>query len=301
MKKLISVLLVFVLIFLHTACYAETDVEQYYASTRNNIEIWLESFTKGIEVSWKHIEDSVFGEKYQLFIGWEDGSTSFEFVFFDPLPWSNEATIYTYIQKNELRAADMNAYYQTGAYILLWLYTLENTTSFEKVENELNEFVDCITKGMSSNMVEKHTYNRNYGQLSLENDPKNAVVGIMLSLDVDEYVKAVALADSASYAEKYRDIDPAFYRLVSTIWPEATDKELYFTFFDRVWGTLVAIEKKIIWEPLTENQQKIVDYKALYDYLDVDPQKVVFAKGEENYHSTDWCYTILHISELALQ
>ena len=123
----------------------------------------------------------------------------------------------------------------------------------------------------------------------------------MLSLDVDEYVKAVALADSASYAEKYRDIDPAFYRLVSTIWPEATDKELYFTFFDRVWGTLVAIEKKIIWEPLTENQQKIVDYKALYDYLDVDPQKVVFAKGEENYHSTDWCYTILHISELALQ
>ena len=71
---------------------------------------------------------------------------------------------------------------------------------------------------------------------------------------------------------------------------EATE---YGTDFDSTWGRLIESNGgEPVWGTLTPEQQALVNYPYL------NPDKVYFVMGGNNYHSVDWCYTLQKSDEI---
>lgn len=55
---------------------------------------------------------------------------------------------------------------------------------------------------------------------------------------------------------------------------------------EEVWGELIEQEGDYVWDTLTAEQQKLINYP------DLDEDKVYWVPNGKSYHSIEWCYTL---------
>lgn len=55
---------------------------------------------------------------------------------------------------------------------------------------------------------------------------------------------------------------------------------------EEVWGELIEQEGDYVWDTLTAEQQKLINYP------DLDKDNVYWVSKGKSYHSIEWCYTL---------